>query len=67
MDYSKIYPFGDKLNNIEKAKISNSCYVENYDKGKSVVPILQSICRWSDIFYNEDIENTMTQYKPFVR
>lgn len=66
MDYSKIYPFWDKLNNIEKTKISNSCYVESYDKGKSVVPILQSICRWSDIFYKEDIENTMTQYKPFV-
>ena len=31
------------------------------DKGKSVVPILQSICRWSDIFYKEDTENTMTQ------
>lgn len=31
------------------------------DKGKSVVPILQSICRWSDIFYKEDAENTMTQ------
>lgn len=31
------------------------------EKGKSVVPILQSICRWSDIFYKEDTENTMTQ------
>lgn len=31
------------------------------DKGKSVVPILQSICRWSDIFCKEDAENTMTQ------
>lgn len=31
------------------------------DKGKSVVPILQSICRWSDIFYKEDAENTMAQ------
>ena len=31
------------------------------DKGKSVVPILQSICHWSDIFYKEDTENTMTQ------
>ena len=26
-------------------------------KGNSVVPILQSICRWSDIFYKEDVEN----------
>ena len=33
MDYSKIYPFWDKLNNIEKAKISNSCYAESYNKG----------------------------------
>lgn len=33
MDYSKIYPFWDKLNNIEKTKISNSCYVESYNKG----------------------------------
>jgi DNA-binding HxlR family transcriptional regulator len=31
------------------------------EKGRSVVPILQSICRWSGIFYNEDAENTMIQ------
>ncbi len=31
------------------------------DKGKSVVPILQSICQWSGIFYKEDGENEMTQ------
>ncbi len=31
------------------------------DKGKSVVPILQSICKWSGIFYNEDTGNTMIQ------
>lgn len=30
-------------------------------KGKSVVPILQSICKWSGIFYKEDNENTMAQ------
>ncbi len=33
------------------------------DKGKSVVPILQSICRWSGVFYKEDSENTMIQCK----
>ncbi len=31
------------------------------DKGRSVVPILQSICQWSGIFYKEDNENEMTQ------
>lgn len=31
------------------------------EKGNSVVPILQSICQWSDIFYKEDAENEMTQ------
>ncbi len=31
------------------------------EKGKSVVPILQSICQWSGIFYKEDTEHTMTQ------
>lgn len=31
------------------------------EKGDSVVPILQSICRWSDIFYKEDTKNEMTQ------
>lgn len=31
------------------------------DKGKSVVPILQSICQWSGIFYKEDNDNEMTQ------
>ncbi|MEY8352990.1 winged helix-turn-helix transcriptional regulator [Lachnospiraceae bacterium 54-53] len=31
------------------------------EKGVSVVPILQSICRWSGAYHNEDNENTMTQ------
>ena len=30
-------------------------------KGKSVVPVLQSICQWSDVFYKEDCENEMAQ------
>lgn len=30
-------------------------------KGESVVPILQSICEWSDIFYKEDNQKEMTQ------
>ncbi|MGN1140859.1 MAG: winged helix-turn-helix transcriptional regulator [Oliverpabstia sp.] len=29
------------------------------EKGKSVVPILQSICKWSGIFYKEDRDNMM--------
>lgn len=33
------------------------------DKGKSVVPILQSICKWSGIFYKEDRENIMEHCK----
>lgn len=33
------------------------------EKGNSVVPILQSICRWSGAYYKEDNENTMTQCK----
>lgn len=31
------------------------------EKGKSVVPILQSICKWSGIFYKEDNDNEMVQ------
>lgn len=31
------------------------------EKGKSVVPILQSICRWSGMFYKEESNNLMTQ------
>lgn len=31
------------------------------EKGHSVVPILHSICKWSGIFFNEDVEHTMTQ------
>lgn len=31
------------------------------EKGISVVPILQSICRWAGAYYNEDRENTMLQ------
>lgn len=31
------------------------------DKGISVVPILQSICRWSGSYHKEDNENTLLQ------
>lgn len=31
------------------------------EKGLSVVPILQNICKWSGIFYNEENDNTFTQ------
>ena len=33
------------------------------DKGNSVVPILQSLCKWSGIFYKNKNENTMPQYQ----
>lgn len=31
------------------------------DKGRSVVPILQSICQWADVFYKNEGEIEMTQ------
>lgn len=31
------------------------------NKGNSVVPILQSICKWSGIFHKESSDNVMTQ------
>lgn len=31
------------------------------EKGLSVVPILQSICRWAGAYHKEDTENTMLQ------
>lgn len=31
------------------------------EKGISIVPILQSICKWSGVFYKEDTEYKMTQ------
>ena len=31
------------------------------EKGKSVVPILQSICKWAGIFYKEDSSEPMVQ------
>ena len=33
------------------------------EKGNSVIPILQSICRWVGVFYKEDSENEMIQCK----
>ena len=33
------------------------------EKGNSVIPILQSICRWAGVFYKEDSENEMIQCK----
>jgi DNA-binding HxlR family transcriptional regulator len=31
------------------------------EKGKSIVPILQSICRWSGAYYREDNERTLSK------
>lgn len=31
------------------------------DKGRSVVPILQSICKWSGAYHKEDSERTLLQ------
>ncbi len=31
------------------------------DKGKSVVPILQSICQWAGIYHHENTENSLPQ------
>jgi DNA-binding HxlR family transcriptional regulator len=31
------------------------------EKGESVVPILQSICRWAGLFYKEGNDSTMIQ------
>ena len=31
------------------------------EKGKSVVPILQSICEWAGLFYKESNDQTMVQ------
>lgn len=31
------------------------------EKGKSVVPILQSICKWSGAYHKEDNENALLQ------
>ena len=31
------------------------------EKGTSVVPILQSICRWSGIFYKEETDTPLSQ------
>lgn len=33
------------------------------DKGKSVVPILQSVCKWAGIFYKEESDDTMIHCK----
>ncbi|MGN0178378.1 MAG: winged helix-turn-helix transcriptional regulator [Monoglobaceae bacterium] len=33
------------------------------EKGISVVPILQSICKWSGVFYKEDADNMMIHCK----
>ncbi|MDD6043431.1 MAG: Crp/Fnr family transcriptional regulator [Eubacteriaceae bacterium] len=33
MDYSRIYPFWDKLSDDEREDIVHSCYTENYPKG----------------------------------
>ena len=29
------------------------------EKGKSIVPILQNICKWSGIYYNEEIDRPL--------
>ena len=65
----KIYQRGDKKFNINSQIVDCKSYDEipprvEYSltqKGKSVVPILQSICQWSDIFYKEEGQNEMVQ------
>lgn len=33
------------------------------EKGVTIVPILQSICKWAGLFYKEDCDNIMIQCK----
>ena len=62
-----------KIRKVEILVIQNQSFLRSYDeipprveysltdKGRSVVPILKSICQWSGTFYKEDNENEMTQ------
>jgi len=33
------------------------------EKGETIVPVLQSICKWAGVFYKEDSDNIMIQCK----
>jgi len=33
------------------------------EKGGTIVPVLQSICKWAGVFYKEDSDNIMIQCK----
>lgn len=47
----------------EMANIIDKVEYSLTDKGKSVVPILQSICKWLGIYHKEKNDNTLTQYQ----
>ncbi|MBB5182543.1 winged helix-turn-helix transcriptional regulator [Catenisphaera adipataccumulans] len=51
----------DLVDRIQYNEIPPHVEYKLTEKGRSVVPILRSICKWSGIFYNEDNEHTLKQ------
>ena len=49
------------INRIQYNEIPPRVEYSLTEKGLSVVPILQSICRWSGAYHKEDNENTLAQ------
>lgn len=51
----------DVIGRIKLNEISTMTGYSLMDKSISVVPILQSICRWSGAYHKEDSKNTLLQ------
>lgn len=49
------------INRIQYNEIPPRVEYELTERGKSVVPILQSICRWAGIYKKDESEHIMTQ------
>lgn len=49
------------INRVQYNEIPPHVEYELTERGKSVVPILQSICKWAGICYREGSEHIMTQ------
>ena len=47
------------LKELITAQIVNRISYDETEKGHSVVPILQSICRWAGLYHKEDYSGTM--------
>lgn len=51
----------DMINRVQYNEIPPRVEYSLTEKGKSIVPVLQSICKWAGAYHRENNENTLKQ------